>query len=379
MARTKTAGGGAEAPAGEDVLKEAEKVKRQLSSILEQSPAIILITDTEGNIEYANRKFTDTSGYALSEVLGKSVSIVKSGKTAREQYAALWTAILDGKVWNGAFCNRKKDGSEYWVYASICPIMNSRGEITNFIAVEEDFTARKKAEEALAEQQKKTEELAQAKDIFIQNITHELKTPLSVILGNISLLRGIAPPETAQEWSRMLDMAERNAVRLRRSIDQILQLGKLDTSELKREPVQLDRLLQDIYLEHLAMSNMKGIDFNISLEKAEISADRELLRLAIANFISNAIKFTEKGEVQLTLKAGEKDVEIAVTDSGIGISAENQKKLFQKFFKADPNAPGSGIGLALSATIIAKHKGTVGVESELGKGSTFRITVPRGE
>ena len=126
------------------------------------------------------------------------------------------------------------------------------------------------------------------------------------------------------------------------------------------------------------MANMRGIDLNISLDKAEISADRELLRLAISNFVSNSLKFTEKGNVEISMKVLGDSVSVKVSDTGIGISPENQAKLFQKFFKADPNAPGSGIGLALSNTIFSKHNGKINVKSELGKGSTFEVTLPRG-
>lgn len=360
------------------MLREAEKLKSQLSSIMEQSPVIIIITDTEGRIEYVNRKFTEVTGYAISEVAGKTPRILKTEETPVQVYRSLWETITAGNVWNGEFHNRKKSGGHCWVRASIAPIKNSQGDITNFIGMEEDFTARKSAEDALYMEQKRVEELSQAKDTFIQNITHELKTPLSVILGNISLLRGIAPKEKAEDWLRLLDMEERNAIRLRRSIEQILQLGKLDSTELKKESMQLDKLLQDIYLEHLPLANMRGIDLNISLDKAEISADRELLRLAISNFVSNSLKFTEKGSVDIIMRVIGESVSVKVTDTGIGISPANQAKLFQRFFKADPNAPGSGIGLALSNTIFNKHNGKIIVKSELGKGSTFEVILPRG-
>ncbi|VVC01635.1 Methanogenesis regulatory histidine kinase FilI [uncultured archaeon] len=379
MARKASAGdSGSPSSPADDILREAEKLKSQLSSVLEQSPVIIIITDTEGKVEYVNRKFSEVTGYDLAEVAGKTPRTLKSGETPVEVYKSLWQTITSGSVWTGEFHNRKKSGGHYWVHASIAPIKNSQGDITNFIAMEEDFTERKNAEDALFREQKRVEELSHAKDIFMQNITHELKTPLSVILGNISLLRDMAPKESAQDWTRLLDMEERNAIRLRRSIEQILQLGKLDSAELKKETVQLDKLLQDIYLEHLPIANMKGIDLNIALEKAEISADRELLRLALSNLVSNAVKFTEKGEVQISMKSLSDSVSVTVTDSGIGVSPENQAKLFQKFFKADPNAPGSGIGLALSGTIFNKHGGKITVKSELGKGSAFEVVLPRG-
>jgi len=184
-----------------------------------------VFTDLDAKIEYVNEAFLRITGYSKKEVIGQNPRILKSGALSPKFYEKMWLTILAGEVWQGEFHNKKKSGGYYWSHASIAPIKNSEGEIINFIGMEEDFTARKNAEDALIQAHKRVEELSQAKDIFIQNITHELKTPLSVILGNISLLRDIAPKESAKEWTRLLDMEERNAIRLRRSIEQILQLN----------------------------------------------------------------------------------------------------------------------------------------------------------
>lgn len=131
--------------------KRAEEGLRQLSRAVEQSPASVVITDITGKIEYVNPKFTTLTGYSFEEALGQNPSIMKSGQTPPEVYRRLWSSILAGKPWEGELCNRKKNGELYWEFASISPITDEQGTITHFVAVKEDITERKNAEQALRE------------------------------------------------------------------------------------------------------------------------------------------------------------------------------------------------------------------------------------
>ena len=126
--------------------KHAEEEMRKLTQAIEQSPAVVVITDVEGNIEYVNPKFTETTGYTFDEVRGKNPMVLKSGHTGKEEYKKLWKTITSGKEWNGEFLNRKKNGELFCESASISPVMDKDGKITNFIAVKEDITEKKRAE-----------------------------------------------------------------------------------------------------------------------------------------------------------------------------------------------------------------------------------------
>ncbi|MBK8420870.1 MAG: PAS domain S-box protein [Anaerolineales bacterium] len=130
--------------------KQAAEQLRKLSRAVEQSASTIVIADIKGNIEYANKKFTETTGYTIEEAIGNNPRILKSGHTSAEEYKILWQTILAGKEWRGEFHNKKKNGDLYWESATISPIFNEGGKITHFLAVKEDITARKQALDALS-------------------------------------------------------------------------------------------------------------------------------------------------------------------------------------------------------------------------------------
>jgi PAS domain S-box-containing protein len=134
---------------GQELLRQSEESLRKFQRAIEQSPATVVITDRTGAIEYVNPKFTEMTGYTREEALGKNPRILKSGELPDEAYKELWEMIVAGKEWRGEFHNKRKNGELFWEFASISPIRNARGTITHFLAVKEDITERKRAEEAL--------------------------------------------------------------------------------------------------------------------------------------------------------------------------------------------------------------------------------------
>ena len=359
-----------------------EKINH-LSVAVEQSPASILITDVNGNIQYVNPKCTEVTGYSKEDLIGKNPRILKSGETSSEDYKILWETIKSGGDWRGEFHNRKKNGELYWEYASISPIKNEKGEVTNFLAVKEDITERKKSEQEVIIAKEKAEEINRVKSNFFSNMSHELRTPLSGILGFTELLQEeIKKPE----HKRMLDGIHLSGQRLLDTLNKILQISKIESEKLnpKIERIYLPFLIQSLVSEFETTMMTKGLYIKLDYENDNLFADldKDLFRTILNNLLSNAIKFTPSGGININCKNvienGANRIIIKIADSGIGISSKDQAVIFEEFRQASEGLnrlyEGTGLGLTIVKRYTEIMGGTVSVNSEPGNGTTFTLS-----
>lgn len=366
--------------------KQAEDQLRKLSLAVEQSPAAVVITDVDGRIEYVNPKFVRVTGYAPEEVKGQNPRMLKSGEMEPEDYRGLWETIRAGREWRGLFHNKKKNGELYWESASISPIKNARGVITHFVAVKEDISAQKEAEEALQEAKRVADEANQAKSEFLACMSHEIRTPMNAIIGMAELLA--ETPLNAQQ-RRYVDIFRSAGETLLGIIDDILDLSKIEAGRIGLESISFDLVdLVETTCEVMAIrAHEKGLELACHVEPrtpARVSGDPARLRQVLTNLLGNAIKFTEHGEVVLRVApsgaASEGELEFAVVDTGIGIPADKIATIFRRFTQADASTTrrfgGTGLGLTISRRLVQLMGGRFTVESREGEGSTFSFTVP---
>lgn len=383
--------------------KNAEAQLRKLSKAVEQSPESIIITNLKGEIEYVNEAFEQTTGYNCAEVIGQTPRILHSGKTPAASYQALWQALLQGLVWKGEFQNRRKDGSDYVEFVIIAPIRQSDGQISHYVSVQEDITEKKRLASELDRHRQhleelvksRTEELSQAKQqaeaanlaksAFLANMSHEIRTPMNAILGITHLLQHDSTDPTQRERLSKIGAASKHLLSV---INDILDLSKIEAGRLQLEDT--DFTLADV-LDHVASLigdsvRSKGLSLEVDSDgvPAWLHGDPTRLRQALLNFAGNAVKFTEQGRIILRASLiDEKDdaltLRFEVQDSGIGIAAEKLPRLFEAFEQADVSTTrkfgGTGLGLAITRRLVELMGGAVGVESELGKGSTFWFSV----
>lgn len=359
-----------------------EKINH-LSVAVEQSPASILITDVEGNIQYVNPKCVEITGYSKEDLIGKNPKVLKSGETSEIEYRELWKTIKAGGEWRGEFHNKKKNGELYWEFASISPIKNEKGEVTNFLAVKEDITDRKKSEQELILAKEKAEEINRVKSNFFSNMSHELRTPLSGILGFTELLQEeIKNPE----HKRMLDGVHLSGQRLLDTLNKILQISKIESEKLnpKIERIYLPFLIQSLVSEFEATMMTKGLFIKLDYENDNLFADldKDLFRTILNNLLSNAIKFTPSGGIIIhcknVIENGTNRIVLKVSDSGIGISHKDQEVIFEEFRQASEGLnrlyEGTGLGLTIVKRYTEIMGGTVSVKSEPGNGTTFTLS-----
>src|SRR5216117_753562 len=235
------------------------------------------------------------------------------------------------------------------------------------------------------------DQAGQLKDQFLANVSHELRTPLNSVIGFSDLLLTMATPESPPLTETQRDYLEtiaRNGRHLLELINELLDLSKIAAGrmQLRLEPLVLDGVLREA--ADTVRAQLEARHHRLELEPPEesvtVTADHGRLRQILLNLLSNAIKFTTDGgriTLSVRLEAGGRSVRVAVTDTGIGVAPDDQAKLFQEFVQLDATPSrryeGTGLGLALSKRLVELHGGTIGVDSELGKGSTFWFTLPQ--
>jgi len=216
---------------------QAEEQVRKLTRAVEQSPATVVITDTAGRIEYVNPKFTRLTGYRGEEVIGRNPRLLKSGEQSREFYEQLWTTILAGREWRGEFHNRKKNGELFWEFSSISPVRDREGEVTHFVAVKEDVTERKQLEE-------ERERLISELDAFAHTVAHDLKNPLSAVLGFAELLTAEDVALSRKDESESLLSIHQSAKKMHSIIEELLLLAGVRKTEVQARPIDMAAVVE---------------------------------------------------------------------------------------------------------------------------------------
>ena len=362
----------------------AEHQLHKLSVVVEQSPAIVVITDPDGNIEYVNPMFVEVTGYSAEEAIGQNPRILKSGLMSQTVYEELWKTILSGDVWYGELQNKKKNGELYWDQAVISAIRNKEHVITNFVAVKVDITEQKRTLQELIDAKQKAEESDRLKSAFLANITHELRTPMNGILGFSELLKD--PELSTEESTEYVDLIHQSGQRLLTLINELIDIARIESGQTRVQLVDtnINKLLHDLTAFFKLEIRNKGLRLKCTagLPESEsiILTDCAKLIQILTNLVNNALKFTVKGEIEIGYKRINGTLEFYVKDSGIGIPLAMHEKIFERFIQVDNpltrQIEGSGLGLSITKAYVAMLGGTIQVDSIEGKGSTFSFTLP---
>jgi PAS domain S-box-containing protein len=358
--------------------KKAEEKLMQLSMAVEQSSASIVITDTTGAIQYVNRKFTEVSGYTYQEVEGRNPSILKSGLTAPEEYKALWRSITAGKEWRGEFQNKKKNGELFWESALVSPILNANGVITHFLAVKEDITERKIAEQILDRQNKELQKTNYELDRFVYSTSHDLRAPLASILGLLGLCE--KEPLTPVLNTR-LQMIRSSVLRMDGFIRDILDYSRNNRNEVLSMQISFEELLREAQKDLEFMKGKDRIKIHTEInQSAPFFSDVVRVESILRNLLSNAIKYQDttkensRAEFRVVINSGTATIDYH--DNGIGIHPQYLDKIGTMFFRASPYSQGSGLGLYITKETIHRLGGTFAIESEPGHYTKIKITLP---
>ena len=354
--------------------------------------AIVAITDRRGDIIFVNDRFCEISGYSRDELIGRNHRILNSGHHPKAFFQGLWRTIAKGTAWHGEICNRKKDGGLYWVDTTIVPLVGRGGKIDQYVSVRYEITERKAAEEerrvmveALNERSQAAEAATVAKGHFLAAMSHELRTPMNGVIGMLDLL---LKTELNDEQSLRASTALSSAKSLLTILNDILDFSKLEAGSIHLEsiPFSPQDLLKEVAALMGAQAEEKGLTLAMVVAPdipEQVLADPTRVRQVLINLIGNACKFSEYGEIlcRASYEAGAPGaLRLEVRDQGIGLSEDQQTRVFRRFEQGDPSTTrrfgGTGLGLAISKDLVELMGGEMGVVSSLGAGSTFWFAIP---
>ena len=488
--------------------EQAEQELRLLSEALEAAANGVVITDRQGKIIWVNPAFTRITGYPGEEALGRNPRILKSGQESPAVYQAMWQTILGGEVWRGQVINRRKDGTLYTEEMTITPVCVRGDEITHFVAIKEDVTARRQAEEErerlLDEVQRRAAELDAALDAIadglviyamsgkvvrmnavavkmfgyahpdsfeqlfariadtrvetveghplteeemptwralhgetvrnqtivihrpeehtrwllisagpiwladgrqigvivtisditplhelqeqqedlLRGVSHDLRTPLTIISGHVQLLAdALREHPHVEEERESVQAIARAAQQMNAMIRDLVDATRLESGQMHMnpQPIMLADFISDLLKRAGTALDTRRIQLDMSPDLPPVLADSDRLERICINLLSNALKYSTPGTPVLVRgRAHEHVVMVSVTDQGPGIAPQDVPRLFERFYRAQDTSKTEGLGLGLYITrlLIEAHGGHIWAESEVGVGSTFYFTLP---
>jgi PAS domain S-box-containing protein len=364
-----------------DVLREeVAQTQAHLAAIVESSDDAIIGNDAQGVVTSWNSAAEALFGYRADEMIGESITIVIPADRAAENISMMRDVFESGQHFQQHdSIRRTKDGRSIDVSITVSPIKDSHGRVVGASKVARDISDRKRAEVQL---RIRTEELARSNselEQFAYSASHDLQEPLRAVAGSMQLLHKRYSKQLDARADEYIDQAVDGAKRMRQLIDDLLEYSRVGTKKLDKGRVDCNEVL------NRAKGNLRTAiqETNAQIEHTElpmITGDRTRLAQLLQNLIGNAIKFRRElpPRIEIRCERRANDYLFAIADNGIGMEARHFDRIFGVFQRLHTRVeyPGTGIGLALCAKIVAAHGGRIWVESQPGVGSTFYITLP---
>jgi PAS domain S-box-containing protein len=384
-------------PAIERELKEAEnrrarrKAEQELllrSVALEAAANGVMITNSNGEIIWVNPALSHSSGYSAEELIGQNPRLFKSEKQDDSFYKELWETILSGKIWHNTLVNRRKDGALYPDDMTIAPIRDENGAITHFVAIDQDITELQQALDQLTSKNQElalmTQQLWQASKLatmgeLAASVAHELNNPLATVTLRVELLTMQLSDDSPM--LQPLAVIAHEVERMANLVHNLLQFSRRGHRQISTLDIRQE-IANSVEFVHYYLRNRKievVTEFPSFLDT--IQADRQHLRQLFLNLLTNSSDAMPQGG-KLIVRAmnakleNTKAVQVEFADTGEGISPENLAKIWEPFFTTKPEGKGTGLGLAICRRIVDEHGGKIEIESEIGTGTTVRVTLP---
>ena len=358
---------------------EASEARYRL--LADNSSDVITVADLTGKISYVSPAVEAVLGFAPAHFIGKYVRDFILPEDYPQVEAEYRAFVAQGRFDDAPHIRYRilhRDGHEVWLEAHPRAILGDDGQVVRFQDVVRDITDQKTTEEALAQAMVEANAAAEAKAQFLATMSHELRTPLTSIIGFSSLLRDMLADDEHRRFSQRIWTAGQGLMAL---INDILDHSKLEAGQLELDasPCSVGEIAQDVV--DLLEIQAVGKGLNLFIDGADempelMMLDEVRLRQILLNLVGNAVKFTQDGSVTIGLDLRDNRLRVRVSDTGAGISADGQARLFKRFSQVDHNVGGTGLGLLICKQLVELMGGRIGVESRLGQGSLFWFDIP---
>ena len=354
-------------------------------TVVETIPDPYAEYDLAGNIVFPNQAFVIETGYRREELQGMNYRAFLDDRNADLAMQIFRNVLRTGEpIKNFELTWRNKNGEEKITELSVSLTRDTRGNPIRYQSIYHNITEQRHMEAALRHAKEAAERANRAKDDLISNVSHELRTPMTTIFEGVSqVLDGILGP-TTEDQREFLGIVQASTKRLSGLIDDLLDISKIEAGQLQiqKEQVDMVEIIKHVTKLFKPQADARDIQIkaNFSESVIEVYIDQDKMLQVWHNLVSNALKFTNQGHVELSVSIQENLVICSVTDTGIGIRSDDIPRIFGKFYQVRRNQgvqeKGTGLGLAIARTIIELHGGTISVKSVPGQGSTFTFEIP---
>lgn len=367
-------------------LRIALREQGQHMAAIQHLQAGVLVTDPlapDNPIIFCNPGFSHMTGYSGEEVIGRNCRFLQGPESDPKVVAAIREAIHERRLFQGIISNRRKNGEIFWNDLLITPVFDPSGELISFVGLQRDITEMKNAQDALAATNAELRKLQELRDNLTHMIIHDLRSPLTGVLGYLDLLKRHATPKLDTKDASYINIAFNAAQSLNEMITSLLDTNRLESGEMPLNLGEHDVIeIVRSALESLAgASGERKLITRFTGSDQIAFCDADLVRRIASNLLTNALKFTRaKGSILVAIGSHDGSIEVSVSDTGRGIPAEHHTKIFEKFGQLEEGAQHStGLGLTFCKLAVEAQGGTIGVESAPGEGSRFWFTLPRPE